>query len=145
VNRIAQLLKDWKPNPGVPREVVETVQSEMGVVFPQDYIELMERSNGGEDWIGESYLQLTPMEEIPLSNESIGATKYAPGVIFFGGDGGGMVYGFDTHFNPPAIVEVDAVCIGNEDDTVRRHISFTDFLHLLHDRRYDEAGMEAEP
>jgi hypothetical protein len=142
---VAHLLKEWKPNPGAPREVVEKVQSELGIVFPQDYIGLMEWSNGGEDWVGESYLQLWTIEEIPLYNETLGMTKYAPGVIIFGGDGGGMVYGFDTHFDPPAIVEVDAVCIGNEEDTIVHRMSFTEFLQLLHDRRYDVMDIEAEP
>jgi hypothetical protein len=144
LNDVAQLLKEWKPNPGAPREVVEKVQDELGIVFPADYAQLMEWSNGGEDWIGESYLQLWPMEEIPSRNESIGATKYAPGVILFGGDGGMMKYGFDTHFDPPAIVEVDAVSIGNEEDTIIHRMSFTEFLQLLHDWRYDEPGIEAE-
>jgi len=135
---VAELLKEWQPNPGTSKEVVERVQSELGIVFPQDYTELMEWSNGGEGWIGESYLQLWLMEEIPWNNESVGALKFAPGVIFFGGDGGGMQYGFDTHFDPLAIVEVDAVSIGLEEDTVVHRISFTEFLQLLHKQRYEE-------
>ncbi len=78
----AELLKDWEPNSGTSREAVERVQSELGIVFPQDYIELMEWSNGGEDWIGESYLRLWPMEEIPSMNESLRASEYAPRVVF---------------------------------------------------------------
>jgi hypothetical protein len=138
LNDVADILKNWKPNPGAPKEVIEKVQDELGVVFPQDYTALMETSNGGEDWIGESYLQLWPIEEIPLRNESLHVAEYAPGVVFFGGDGGGMKYGFDTHFDLPAIVEVDAVCIGVEEDTVVHRMSFTEFLHLLHNRRYEE-------
>lgn len=140
---IAELLKKWKPNPGAPREVIEKVQSELGIVFPQDYTELMEWSNGGEDWIGQSYLQLLPVEEIPLMNKLTGATKYVPWVIFFGGDGGGMKYGFDTHFDPPAIIEVDAVSIGDIEDMIIHHMSFTEFLQLLSKRRYD-ADVEPE-
>jgi SMI1 / KNR4 family (SUKH-1) len=141
---VAQLLKEWKPNPGAPREVVEKVQDELGIVFPQDYIDLMETSNGGENWVGKSYLQLWPIEEIPSMNEGYGAPRFAPGVVFIGGDGGGTLYGFDTHFDPPAIVEVDAVSIGIEEDTLVHHMTFTEFLQLLHDRRYDEIDVEAE-
>ncbi len=145
MNDVAQLLKDWRLNPGAPREVVERVQSELGIVFPQDYTDLMEWSNGGEDWIGESYLRLWPMEEIPLMNAGYGALRFAPGMVFFGGDGGGMIYGFDTHFDPPTIVEVDAVCIGIEEDTIVHRMSFTEFLQLLHDRRYEDTSIEVEP
>ncbi len=141
---IAKLLKGWEPNPGAPKEVVGRVQSELGIAFPQDYIELIEWSNGGEDWIGESYLQLWPLEEVILNNESVGALTFAPGVVFFGGDGGGMIYGFDTHFDPPVIVEVDAVSIGIEEDTRLHRMSFTEFLQLLHNRRYEEPNPVSE-
>lgn len=141
---IAALLKDWKPSPGASKELVGRVQSELGISFPQDYIELMEWSNGGEDWIGESYLQLWPLEELPCNNESVGARKFAPGVVFFGGDGGGMIYGFDTHFDPPVIVEVDAVSIGIEEDTLVHRTSFIEFLQILHQRHFEKTSVEPE-
>jgi hypothetical protein len=144
LNGAVILLKGWKPNLGASKDVVQEVQSELGIVFPTDNVELMEWSNGGVGWIGQSYLYLLPIEELALENESLGAAKYAPGVVFFGGDGGGMKYGFDTNYDPPAIVEVDAVSIGIPEDTTMHRMSFADFLRLLHKRRYEQTSVSWE-
>jgi hypothetical protein len=143
-NRAATLLKDWKPNPGASKDVIKEVQSQLGILFPTDYVELMQWSNGGEGWIGQSYLYLLPIDELALENESLEAAKFAPGVVFFGGDGGGMKYGFDTNYVPLATVEVDAVSIGISEDTIIHRMSFTDFLRLLHKRRYEETSVGRE-
>jgi hypothetical protein len=49
-----------------------------------------------------------------------------------------MMYGFDAHFDPPVIVEVDAVSVGIVEDTVIHRMGFTEFLKLLH---YAEASV----
>jgi SMI1/KNR4 family protein SUKH-1 len=117
-------------------EAIEKVEEELGIVLPSDYIAFIETSNGGEGWVGNPYLRLWPVEEIQLMNESLHAAEYAPGVVFFGGDGGGMLYGIDNRLDPPAFIEVDSVSIGIDEDTKVHRTTFTGFLQTLHQRLF---------
>jgi hypothetical protein len=55
----------------------------------------MRAHNGGEGWVGdESYLMLWPVEELVQENRTLKAAEFVPGVVLFGSDGGGNLYGF---------------------------------------------------
>src|SRR2546428_736816 len=102
--------------PGASEGLLAEVQRKLGISFPTEYADFMRTSNGAEGWVGASPLVLWPLEEIVTRNETLQVKEYAPGLVLFGGDRGGMAYGFDTRSHPMAIVAVDYVSIGEEED-----------------------------
>jgi len=83
---------DRPADPGV----VEGLSSALGVALPSDYLEFLRQHNGGEGFIGDSYIVLWKAEELADLNREYEVEKCAPGILLFGSDGGGEGYGFDT-------------------------------------------------
>ena len=75
--------------------VVESLSAALGIALPHDYLDFLRQHNGGEGFIGESYIVLWKAEEIALFNREYEVAKYAPGILMFGSNGGGDGYGFD--------------------------------------------------
>lgn len=85
-------------------------QDQLGIKLPNDYLELLSVTNGGEGFIGKnSYVILWGVEELATMNQSYQVQEYAPGLLIFGSDGGGEAYGFDTRMQLWHIVQVPFV------------------------------------
>lgn len=90
------------PSQEAIRDLLETYPA-----LPQDYVDVVRKADGAQGWISEhSYLVLYSLEELYGVNKAACADEFAPGMVIFGGNGGGMTYGFDTRCTPPKIVEV---------------------------------------
>jgi hypothetical protein len=59
----------------------------LGIVWPDDFVELMSITNGGEGWVGESYLSVYELDQIARFN----APEFHPGLVLFASDGGARV------------------------------------------------------
>lgn len=77
--------------------------------LPDDFLEFLQTANGGEGFIGKSYVILWNAEELGPYNESYQVSEYAPGLLLFGSDGGGEGYAFDLRTSPPGVVSVPFV------------------------------------
>jgi hypothetical protein len=65
--------------------------------FPNEYLQFMEWSNGGEGHIGENYLYLWKIENVEQLNKDYNIQKYLGINCFgFGTDGGDKCYCFDN-------------------------------------------------
>jgi hypothetical protein len=93
-------------NPPVEENKVRKVEIELGVTFPNDYIEFISFSNGAEGSIGENYLILWSIDEIIELNEVYGVNDFAKGFVLFGSDGGDTAFAFDTRTKDLHIVTV---------------------------------------
>ena len=70
-----------------------------GNPLPDDYLEFMNRHNGGEGDVGKnSYMQILKLEELIEYNNDYEIFKYYPNGFAFGGDLGGnhFCYNFET-------------------------------------------------
>lgn len=104
---VTQLMSQLRLNSPPPSGLIEKVQLELGITFPADYANFIAAHNGGEGPIGNSsYLSIWPLEEMGILNEGYETQLYAPGLVFFGGDGGGEGYGWDTRDVDMPIVQV---------------------------------------
>jgi len=65
--------------------------------IPEEYMDFLLISNGGEGFLGNNYLILWKAEEIEKFNEEYESSQYAPGIILFGSNGGGEAFGFDAN------------------------------------------------
>jgi SMI1 / KNR4 family protein len=92
VNKIASLLNN---NHGVDSKDITVIEEQLNAAFPQDYITLLKRSNGGEGYVGENYISLWKVEDLPALNEEYQIQKYlSEKFLGIGTDGGGICYGF---------------------------------------------------
>ncbi|HEY8749545.1 MAG TPA: SMI1/KNR4 family protein [Tepidisphaeraceae bacterium] len=98
---------------GASRALIHQVLQKIGGTLPADYVELIERANGGEGFVGGrgSYLEFWPIEEIPEVYLANDIERSAPGLLPFASDGGGNVYAFDREISPIRIVEVPLIGI----------------------------------
>lgn len=97
-------------------ELIEAVENEMNIVFPEQYLRFMKLTNGAEGPLGSnSYLSIWPLDEIPPLNDEYGVREFTPGLVYFGSDGGDTAYAFDFRAVPPVIVEFpfDSIDIDN--------------------------------
>ncbi|HYK74264.1 MAG TPA: SMI1/KNR4 family protein, partial [Pseudoneobacillus sp.] len=106
--------------------------------FPEDYIEFMLSSNGGEGQINERYLRLWEMESIVEANgvEGYSIEEFAPGLVVIGSDGGGTAFGYDFRSETPKLVEVDFIGL-NIDTPFYSTEKFFDFIQYLHNDHYE--------
>ena len=92
VNKIASLLNN---NHGVDSKDITVIEERLNASFPQDYITLLQWSNGGEGYVGETYISLWKVEDLPALNEDYQIQKYlSEKFLGIGTDGGGICYGF---------------------------------------------------
>jgi hypothetical protein len=125
---LAKKLK--RKQPAIPSEI-NCVQNYYNIVLPQDYIEWMNMSNGGSGYVGEdSYLLLWPMEKIIPLNDSHQVSRFVPGLVLFGSDGGGEGYAFDIRSTPISFVQVPL--IGMKVENIKYcGITFLEFLRTI--------------
>ncbi|AGF55940.1 hypothetical protein B0P06_005804 [Clostridium saccharoperbutylacetonicum] len=71
------------------------VEKELKVKFPADYVDFMEKFNGGEGSVGKEYLIMYKINEIIEVNDDCEVSEYVPGIILFGSNGGGEYFAFD--------------------------------------------------
>ncbi|MEI6045241.1 MAG: SMI1/KNR4 family protein [Chloroflexota bacterium] len=128
---IKRLIGSLALRPGASRELVRKVEAELGISLPKDYLDFMVQSNGAEGPIGKrEYLVLWAIEKIIPLNEGYQVKEFAPGLLLFGGNGGGEAYAFDTRFNPIPIVRVPFIGLSLK-EAILCGQTFIEFLENL--------------
>jgi|SRR5215472_16113009 len=108
--RQPQLLAKFNGNPPVGLSTLHAFQQEAGFHLPQDYVEFLQRTNGGEGLIGQNaYVILWPVEDLLEMNRAYQVNEYAPGLFIFGSDGGGEAFAFDRRSEKMPVVSVPFV------------------------------------
>jgi hypothetical protein len=80
----ASLPRKSLDNPALLVEVGER----LGVEWPEDYVRLISQHNGVSGDIGDWYLVLSSVEDLPGDNDPA-VMEFFPGLVMIGGDGGG--------------------------------------------------------
>lgn len=134
-----ELFKLFNCNPPTTINVIRDVEEQLNIKFPEDYIEFMLISNGGEGQINERYLSLWEMESIVDSNgtEGYSILEFAPGLIVIGSDGGGTAIGYDFRNDKPQLIEVDFIGL-DIDSPFFSTGNFIDFIRYFYNHRYEE-------
>ncbi|WP_226504887.1 SMI1/KNR4 family protein [Pseudomonas sp. MWU16-30317] len=81
-----------------PAEIpaVNGLSTRLGVALPESYIEFLKTHDGGEGFIGDSYIIFWKAEQLVEFNREYEVEIYAPGIFLFASNGGGEGFGFDT-------------------------------------------------
>lgn len=94
-SEIKKYIFEMELNAPTSMQIFAEVESQLGIKFPQDYVDFMLLSNGCEGIIGDSYLRIWPIEDIIKMNQAYEVDEYVPGLIIFGTNGGGEAFAFD--------------------------------------------------
>jgi cell wall assembly regulator SMI1 len=129
---IDDILLDWQLNPGLSYDEIDNVSKNIDLDLPREYRDFVHSHNGGEGFVGESYLILWEIGELEKLNRGYEVEKYAPGLLMFGSSGGGEGYAFDMRDNCNTVVGIPFV--GMDLDYARIIAdNFKDFLIKLGD------------
>jgi hypothetical protein len=126
--RAIRLLEQrWHLRPGATLREVQHAAAIFGVVFPDDYIEIMTWSDGGDFLLGENYLRLWRSGEIVARNADLEVQMYLPGTVAIGNDAGDMLYLLDYRQSQvePQLVEVEAGAMFDSEQCTVQGPTFT--------------------
>jgi hypothetical protein len=112
------LLAGFAANPPASREEIEKMREELTFFPPMSYVDFLASANGGEGFIGRSYLILWKAGELTAKNAAYHVAELAPELFLFGSNGGGEAFGFDTRSAALAIVSVPFVTMEMADAKV---------------------------
>ena len=85
----------WNSNKGANLNDIGIAQKQLHIAFPEDYLEFLKWSNGGEGYIGENYISFWKVEDLAALNAEYQIQKYlSEKFLGIGADGGGICYGF---------------------------------------------------
>ena len=98
----------WNKNPEATIEQIRVAGQSIIHKLPEDYVQLLLWSNGGEGFIGEAYWVLWSVEGIDQLNIDYQIARYLPGLLAIGSDGGGECIALDYRFRTeqPGLVRV---------------------------------------
>jgi len=91
-----EIFEKFDSNGPSSEDFIEKAESHFGFQFPADYKAFMAKSDGGEGFVGDQYLILWRAGELIEFNRDYEVAKYAPGLVFFGSNGGGEAFAFDA-------------------------------------------------
>ncbi len=112
--RVFSLLKRCTMRPGAGPPELDRIQRAIGMRLPDDYLELVQESDGVEGFVGDNYLAIWPVEHILTYRKLCDDTPF---IVFFGSNGAGEGYAFDMRAVPAPIVNLPF--IGMEEKLIR--------------------------
>ena len=89
-------LSDMNLNSGASDSEIERAQAELNIALPNSFLTFVRQHNGGEGFVGESYLVLWRVQDLKPFNADYKVLEYAPDFLFFASNGGGEGFAFDT-------------------------------------------------
>ena len=87
-------LTKWR-RPGADLATIERVQRELGVTLPDDLVAFYLDTNGLSGEVGESALELEPVEGISARTDDYDFRELAPDYLLLGTNGGSEGYALD--------------------------------------------------
>jgi hypothetical protein len=113
------------------KEAIAKTERSLGVQLPLDYVGFLTFSNGAEGFVGNSYLQLYPIDELATINQEYAVSEFAPGLLIFGSDGGGTAYAYNMNSSPWTIIETPLIGLGLEEVSLCGK-TLAEFLNYLY-------------
>jgi SMI1 / KNR4 family (SUKH-1) len=129
--RLDHLLLRFKRNAPAALDDIEAFEKETSIALSPEYREFLQVSDGGEGIVGTaSYAMLWRVNELLRFNKEYEVAEYAPGLLFFGSNGGGEGFAFDLRVPEKPIVAVPFIGMDLADATPVAE-TFDGFLEYL--------------
>lgn len=137
---ILDTLKDrsiaWRGNPPAEEKAIQTLLNQSRIDLPEDYLNVLRYSNGGDGTFGAEPEQamdfeIWPAEEVLQANRDLRAEELLPGFFMFGGDRANELLAFNTNeLKPWKVYMVPMIVMSKEDAIVLAH-DFASFMKSL--------------
>jgi len=96
----------FQPNAPASTEALESLRAGLAKSLPESYCAFLARTNEGEGFFGDRYVQLWRAEELAEMNRAYKTAEFFPNFFFIGSDGGGEAYAFDLSRTDATVFEV---------------------------------------
>lgn len=126
--KIDELFQGWSLNVGASEDDLRDAITSIGRTLPVDYVQFLREHDGGEGFVGVDYLIIWRVKDLVRFNREYEVEKYAPGLLLFGSDGGGLAYGFDTRDPAMPVISVSFIGMGLDGVEIISR-TFSDFLN----------------
>jgi SMI1 / KNR4 family (SUKH-1) len=128
-------MTDFIASPPVSARALRAAEQALGKALPEDYKAFLQEHNGGNGFIGSTYFILWQAEELAEFNDGYQVSRYAPGLLIFGSNGGGDAFAFDTRTSPYRMMQVPFVGMSTADEF---HVagSFKELLERMHEEMF---------
>ena len=125
-----QYLKDAiRKNGMASQEDIEALLSQLNFKIPDDFLEFMRLTNGGDVEIGRNgYLILWKLDGLIKANKDYHIEEFAPNLFLYGSDGSGTAYAFDRRDS--SYVKVPFMDL-DEDEAINCGKNFNEFIEHL--------------
>lgn len=128
---IESVLSGCTLNDPASESAIAALEMAVGFKLPETYCALMRRSSGIEGFVGGGcYIALWPVEQIVELNDAYGVSEFAPGLVFFGSNGGEAGFAFDTRTEGLPIIEVPFIGLSLNEGNPRGR-TFDEFMKNL--------------
>lgn len=84
-----------RAEPAASDAAIAMAETELGVIFPAAYRDLLKWANGGEFDFGNAYVEVWDTVRIVKRNQSYEIPSRLPGIVGIGSDGGDECYALD--------------------------------------------------
>jgi hypothetical protein len=103
VNLLGDSAAKWNRNPPAATDAIQDLVSECAIDLPDEYLEFLRFSNGGEGELGvePGWFQIWPAEQVLELNKVYEVDTNVPGFFAFGSNGGGEMLVFDVRSKQP--------------------------------------------
>jgi len=129
--RLASLTAGLERRKGAALVAIREREEQLGLRFPSDYVEFMLASNGGEGFVGESYVRIEPIEELMSDDQRALLPDERAGLVVFGSNGGLEAFALDTRGPELRIVMFPWIGIDQE-EVIGQGRTFTEFFERTH-------------
>ena len=100
-----RLLCQLELRQGATVEAITALQESLGTALPSDYLDFLQRSDGGIGHGPDLFVILDRAGEVAATTVGYGAPEYAPGSIISGSDGCSNVLGMETRSHDPVVMD----------------------------------------
>ena len=123
----------WDREKPAPSHSIENLVSKSGLQLPEDYLDFLRLSNGGEGElpVDPYWFQIWRAEEVLKLNERYQVNSYVPGFFAFGSNLGGEMLAFDTRKHGSWPVYMIPFITMDESDAKKVASDFLSFAQLL--------------
>lgn len=88
LDELKQLGPELSLRPGASEEAIAQSETALGIRFPDDYREFLKTSNGAVGFVASGdYIDLWPIEQLPLNYKAYAFEEYCPAFVPFGSNG----------------------------------------------------------
>jgi hypothetical protein len=116
----------FQQNAPASSEALASLRAALPKPLPVGYMAFLQRSNGGDGFLGERYVRLWKAEELIEVNRGYNVSEFFPNLFLIGTDGGGEAYAFDVSENDPTVFAVPFIGMPSDAEAIAD--SFDSFI-----------------